>query len=158
MGTSMLYRLFGIGAIPEKIRPLLEAETIIVADEGVGGSFSAPSVTAPGRRYRHRREGFCGFLAVTGKRIVCYTYGRPQIDVSADDPRIAQLHVDTPRKNTLAISFESSAFRQGWSGIIEFRFATEKACAFYDALTLLGARQAPAGLTGTSGTPAGTDG
>jgi hypothetical protein len=43
----------------------------------------------------------------------------------------------------LSIAFESSVFREGWQGAIEFRFKTDKAQAFHGVLSGLGAQKAP---------------
>jgi hypothetical protein len=142
MKKSILYRLFGLGAIPVKARPVLEAEEIVVSDEGMSGWLVTRDVTGPGRRYRQRREGFSGCLVITGKRLICFTHGKRQINVSVNDPRLSALVVNAPDDQTLSISFESSLFQEGWQGIIEFRFNTEKAQRFQDVLGALGARKA----------------
>lgn len=153
MKKPILYRLFGLGAVPKKIRPILEAEGIVVLDEGMGGRFVTKNVKGPGKRYRHRSEGFSGFLAVTKKRVICYTYGKRQINMSVEDHRLSELYVSAPDEETLSISFESSVFREGWEGVIEFRFDTEKAIQFRDALGALGAGQGSAADAGRVGEP-----
>ena len=82
-----------------------------------------------------------GWLAVTNKRILCYTYRKRQINISVDDPKIANIYISTPSDEKLTISFESSVFREGWKGIIEFKFKTEKAKLFFHALSAIGAQQ-----------------
>ncbi len=145
MRKTILFRLFGLGAIPGKLRPVLDSEGIVVADEGIGGWFITRNVRGPGKRYIRRKEGFSGCLAITKRRIVCFTYWKCQINIAVDDPKISELYVNIPAKETLSISFESSVFRDGWSGVIEFRFKTEKARQFYDVLRSIGARKgAPA--------------
>lgn len=81
---------------------------------------------------------------MTRKRVVCHTYGKPQINISVDDLRIANLYVDTPAEQSLVLSFESSDFRQGWRGVMEFHFQTNKAHAFLDTLTAIGVRRGSA--------------
>lgn len=144
MSKSLLFRLFGIGAIPRKLRPVLEEEQIVVADEGMGGWFISRNVKGPGKRFSHRREGFSGCLVVTQKRIVCFTYGKRQINIAVDDPKISGIFVSIPQPEIFSISFESSAFRDGWQGIMEFRFNTEHALEFHDAISSLGAQQGAA--------------
>jgi hypothetical protein len=119
---------------------MLESEGIVVADEGIGGWFIAKHVTGPGRRYRKRAEGFSGCLVVTKQRILCYTYGKRQINISVDDPKVSELHVTLPKAETLSIAFESSVFRGDWAGVIEYRFNTERARLFHDTLISIGAR------------------
>ncbi len=140
MKKTILYRLFGLGAIPGKLRPVLDSEGIVVADEGIGGRLVTKRVKGPGKRYFNRTEGFSGCLVVTRKRIVCFTYGKRQINISVEDPKIPKLHVTVPMAETVSVSFESSDFRDGWSGEIELRFKTEKALQFRDVLKSLGVR------------------
>jgi hypothetical protein len=141
MRKTILYRLFGFGSVPRTILSLLEREGVVVLDEGMGGWFVTKHVDAWGKRYRHRSEGFSGCLAVTKARVVCYTYGKRQIDISVENPKMKNLYVDAPKEQTLCLSFESSDFREGWQGVIEFRFNTDKAPLFRDALLAFGARK-----------------
>ena len=67
-----------------------------------------------------------------------------QINISLEDPRLSEIFVNVPTAETLSISFESSVFRDGWAGVIEFRFKTEKAHEFHDVLKSLGAQQGAA--------------
>ena len=141
MQKSILYKLFRVGSIPRKIRPILEQESIVLAEEGMAGWFIARNVKGPVKRYVHRREGFSGCLVITRKRIICYTYWKRQINISVDDPRLSKLYADATGQQGLSISFESSVFRDGWEGVIEYRFKTDKADQFQDALTSLGVQK-----------------
>ena len=153
MTKTTLYRLFGAGSIPSDLRPALESEGVIVLDEGIGGRLITKHVDGPGVHYRHRREGFSGSLAITRKRLVCHTYGKRQINISLHDPKIASLYIDAPTDQSLELSFESSDFRQGWQGVMEFHFRTDKAHAFLEALTAVGVRRGSA----TERQPAGPE-
>jgi hypothetical protein len=144
MKKTFLYRLFGLGSVPKKLLPLLKQEGIVVSDEGMSGLFLAKNVNGPRRRYRHRSEGFSGCLVVTKERVICYTYGKRQINISVKDPKIANLYVDNSKEEKLCLSFESSDFREGWNGLIEFRFNTNKANQFREALIEIGAQQGAA--------------
>jgi len=148
MKKAFLYRLFGIGSIPKKIRPVLEQEGIVLSDEGMSGWFITKNVKGPGKRYMHRREGFSGWLVITKKRILCYTYWKRQINISVDDPRLSKLYTDVTDQHKLSVAFESSVFRDGWEGVIEYRFKTDKVIQFQDALISLGVQK---------GFPKGTD-
>ncbi len=140
MKKTILYRLFRFGAIPKKLRPILENEGIVIFDEGMGGWFITKNVKGPGKRYRCRAEGFSGCLVITKKRIICFTYWKRQINISVEDPKLSKLYVNVPRWQTLSISFESSVFLDGWEGVIEFRFNTDKALKFQEVLRSLGAK------------------
>ena len=150
MKKTILYRLLGLGSVPRKLLPVLEKEGIIVLDEGMGGWFITKHVNGPGKRYRYRSEGFSGCLVITKARVVCYTYWKRQISISVEDPKISQLYVDVPEKQRLSVSFESSTFRKGWRGVMEFRFNTEKASSFRDALVSIGVQQ---GVAADAGKP-----
>jgi len=113
---------------------------MVLSDEGMAGVFVTQKVRGPGKRYRHRKEGFSGCLAITKVRVICCTFGKRQINIAVDDARMAHLFVDTPEDTKLSISFESSNFRDGWEGVIEFRFNTEKANPFRDTLVRFGAQ------------------
>jgi hypothetical protein len=141
---ALSYRLFGLGSVPKRVRPVLEKEGIVVWDEGMKGHFITKDLKAPGRRSIHRSEGFSGWLAITQQRILCYTYRKRQINISIDDPKLSELFVCTPDPQTLSLSFESSVFREGWQGVVEFRFQAEKALQFADVLGSLGARHGAA--------------
>jgi hypothetical protein len=144
MKKTLLYRLFGLGSVPKKLLPLLEQEGIVVSDEGMSGWFIAKHVNGPGKRYRHRSEGFSGCLVVTKERVICYIYGKRQINISVEDQKIANLYVDIQKEEKLCLSFESSDFQEGWNGLIEFRFITTKAHQFCEALIEIGAQQGAA--------------
>ena len=141
MKKTLSYRLFRLGSIPRKLRPLLEGEGLQVADEGIPGRLVMGRVRGPGRRHYGRVEGFSGFLVVTGRRVLAYSYGKRQISIGADDPRLAEIYVRLASPEWLAISFEASAFREGWSGVMEFRFRTDRAPRFHEALISMGASQ-----------------
>ena len=69
------------------------------------------------------------------------TFGKRQINISVEDPNISNVYVDATNERGLSLSFESSNFRKGWQGMIEFRFNTDKALLFHDALVAIGAQQ-----------------
>jgi hypothetical protein len=149
MSKSLFFRFLGVGAIPKKWRPVLDTEQIVVADEGMGGWLICKDVKGPKQRFINRAEGFSGCLVITKKRIICFTYRKRQINIAVDDPKISKIFVDIPKEKLLSISFESSVFRDGWGGIMEFRFKTTKALEFRDVLKSFGAQQGAA-LDGNS--------
>ena len=144
MKKTLLYRLFGMGSVPKNLRDVLDQEGVVVLDEGIGGWLVTQNLNAPGKRSRRRREGFSGWFAVTRARVICYTFQKRQINISTQDPGISHLYVDTPEAHRLQISFESSHFHEGWQGVVEFSFRTDKALMFRDALLAIGARQGSA--------------
>ncbi len=146
MNKSLLFRLFRAGAVPKELRPVLAGEGIIIEDEGMAGLLVSRNVKGPGKRYLYRVTGFSGSLVVTRKRIICYTYRKRQINISVTDGRLSRLFVFLPQKNTLTISFDSADFQEGWHGVVELRFKTEKAESFMKSLTDLGLSVGTAGI------------
>jgi len=134
MGKSIFYRVFKLGSIPKKLRSVLETEGIVVSDEGIGGWYVTKNLKAPGRRSKYRKEGFSGFLVITKTRVLAYTFKKRQINISVDDPNISNLYAELVNSEKLTLSFETSSFHENWRGIVELRFNTPKAQAFYDAL------------------------
>ncbi len=141
MGKSILYKLFGLGRIPRKVRPVLEAEGIQIADEGIGGWYITRNFKSPGRRTKYRKQGFSGCLVVTKKRVILYSFGRRQINIAVEDAQMAALYADVTRPGTLSLSFDAADFHDGWQGGIEFRLKTAGAQDFFDLLRALGVQQ-----------------
>ncbi|MEM1411255.1 MAG: hypothetical protein AAGH19_02775 [Pseudomonadota bacterium] len=144
MKKSILYRWFGLGAVPKSVRPTLESEGIVVLDEGMSGRLVMKDVDGPAKRYRQRTERFLGSLVVTQQRILCHTFRKRQLSIAAGDERLRQLFVDLLAQNRLSLSFESGNFRQGWRGVMTFEFSTDQAPRFLDALRSAGVQQGTA--------------
>lgn len=138
MAKALLYRLLGVGRIPEKIKKSLEAEVIELAEEGIGGSFTARNFKAPGKRYTYKKDFFVGWLAITQKRVLSYTLGRRQINIMLDDPSLAKLFVQNPKPGILIISFNANVYHNDWSGKLELKYKTEQAEDFLGKLLSLG--------------------
>jgi len=136
MTKTLPYRLFGIGALPRTVRRALEKEGIAVEDEGMPSRLISRD---PGTRGARRKQSFSGSIAVTRRRLVAYAGRRRQINIGNDDAQIKALYVNTRDRHTLSIAFESSVFRDDRHGFLEFRFHTNKALRFKDAIRALGA-------------------
>lgn len=144
MAKALLYQLLKIGSIPADLRAVLQQENLIVEDEGLRGTWFSKDFKAPGRRSFYKSRGFVGFLAVTRKHILAYAFGRPQINLPVDDPRVVDLHSELMDEDGIRISFETAYFHSDWKGVVELRYKTEKARTFHDALLHLGAKQGKA--------------
>jgi hypothetical protein len=140
MKKTLLYRLFKVGAIPAKLKPVLDAEGMVVCDEGISVWLIMKNVRAPGKRFIYRMMGFSGFLAITRKRVIAYAYGRRLINIDVHSGKLAAVQAAVKNSSRLELTFESSIFRTDWSGAITLRFNTLEAKRFYDAL--INAREA----------------
>lgn len=138
MKKSIFYRLFGLGRMPAKMRSALEAEGLRLSDEGLSGVYVTRDLKAPGKRFKYRQEGFLGWLALSEKRLVAYSFGKRQIHIACDDPKLSELQIALHKPEELTLSFASEVFQPGWQGQIELRFKSEQAQAFYEALRELG--------------------
>ena len=141
MAKALLYQLFKTGSIPAEMHEKLEAEGLVAADEGLRGTWFSKDFKSPNRRSLYSSRGFVGFLAVSQKHIFAYAFGRPQINLPVDDPRVANLHSELVGEDKICISFESAYFHSDWQGVVELRFKTEKVHTFHDALLHLGVKQ-----------------
>jgi hypothetical protein len=77
MTKSLLYRLFGIGKIPDALRIQPQSEGMVLLDEGVKGSVTYRNFHAPGRRDAWRRQWYTGSIALTKMRLVALWYNNP---------------------------------------------------------------------------------
>ncbi|MBX3178699.1 MAG: hypothetical protein KF886_15175 [Candidatus Hydrogenedentes bacterium] len=140
MGKALLYRLFSAGSIPDSRRSELEREGMVLADEGFSGHLVQRNLRIPGRCSLYKIRSFAGYLAITRQRILLCCYGKPQIDLPRDDPRVSRLQVSCPREGRLLISFRYEDMRPGWQGHAKFRINSPMASQFLDELTRMGAQ------------------
>jgi hypothetical protein len=130
MAKTLLYRLFGIGKIPEQFMATLRSEGILVFDEGIKGSVTYRNFHAPGKYSAWRRQWFRGSIVLTQVRLVSLLSLSTAIDVPLTDERIRSLRFSVEKQNTFLVAFDPSLFHPGWSGTMEYRFRTTEAAAF----------------------------
>lgn len=133
MRKTLTYRLFGWGKIPKSLRPTIEAEGIILADEGLPGSVTLRNFRAPGRRSLFRRNWFSGSVVLTEEHFLAFSTWKQLIGVPYGDRRTRELRcsVDDDR---LFVAFEAGLFNDDWSGEVEYRFSTPRASEFLRVL------------------------
>jgi hypothetical protein len=134
MAKSLLYRWFGLGKIPADLKSQLEAEGIVLQDEGISGAIIYKNFRSPTRYSSWRWSGFVGSLIVTNSRVVGVVYNRPASDILFTDPRLESINISV-EGGQLRLAFDASLFRSDWSGQIEYRYNTPDAQAFADAIT-----------------------
>ena len=127
MPKSLLYRLFGAGKIPAPLMSELNAEGIVVFDEGVKGSVTYRNFSAPGKRFSWRRQGFSGSIALTKLRLVAVAFSKFLINVPVTDERLHAIHFSVEDNGSFCVTFDASLFHDDWSGTIEYRFKTPEA-------------------------------
>lgn len=136
MKKALLYRLFGIGKLPEEAAETLQSEGIVLADEGLKSSTTYKDFSSPGRRSNWRRVWHSSALALTETRFAAFHHTTPLIDVTLSDERFKKLRFSIEDENTLVVAHDASLFHTDWSGTLEYRFRTADAREFLRRLTL----------------------
>lgn len=134
MKKTLLYRLFGLGKIPEAYRAQFAGEGVVLADEGFKGSVTYRNFRSPQRYANWKRQWYTASIALTRMRLAAFSYSSAIIDVPLADERFRRLQFSLENENTLLVAFEASLFHHDWSGNIEYRFQTPHAQAFLDKL------------------------
>jgi hypothetical protein len=135
MAKSLLYRLFGVGKIPEPLRSQLQTEGIVLLDEAVKGSVTYRDFSAPGRRDGWRRQWYVASIALTQMRMLALWNSNPIINVPLADERIRAMRYSLEKGGAvLCIAFDAGLFHVDWSGTIEYRFRTSEARCFLELL------------------------
>jgi len=134
MSKTLLYRAFGIGKIPSKIRPDIEREGIVMIEEGIGGTVRFKNFRAPGKRYSHKISWFSGSIVLTNERLWAFVYSNPIVSIPLKDAAFKELQFSLINLNTLSISFDPAVFDENSSGSVECRFSTDKAALFIERL------------------------
>jgi hypothetical protein len=137
MSKTWLHKLFGLGRIPKRMRPVIEQEGIVLIDEGIGGWIKFENFRAPGRRYNLKYSWFTGAIVLTHKRFAAFTFYpffNPIINVPLDAEHLNKLHCSLRKETTLSVRFDPSDFNENWSGAIECRFSTPQARMFLEQI------------------------
>lgn len=134
MSKSLLYRLFGLGKIPENERPALEAEGLVLVEEGIRGSITFRNFKAPWRRHSYRRSGFAGSIVLTEQRLVAYAFSKHVVNIPVNHPQFRKIEISVDKADRLCIAFEASDFHDDRSGSIELRFRTPQALHFAERI------------------------
>src|SRR5688572_5580235 len=98
---TVLYKLFGIGKIRERLLSELKSEEIIVSDEGIKSTLTYKNFRAPGRYSNWKRRWFSGAIALTKKRLVLQQYSQPVINLELTDERFKKIKVSLETEDTL---------------------------------------------------------
>jgi hypothetical protein len=139
MAKTLLYRLLGLGKIPEPLATQLKGEGILLADEGIKGSVTYINFRKPGRYSGWRRQWYTASIAMTNQRLMALRYSQTIINVPLKDERIHSMQFSLEKGDTLLTAFDAALFHQDWSGRIEYRFRTEQAQGFLYKLRELSA-------------------
>ena len=134
MAKALLYRWFGVGAVPESERAAFEEKGIVLLDEGLRGSMTFRNYRAPGRRSWWRKVGMVGSVVVTKDRLAAFAFSQPIVYVLLAHERFAKLEITAEKAQVLCIAFDASDFSEAHSGRVECRFRTPLASQFEERL------------------------
>lgn len=140
MRKAILYSLFGVGAISGSIREELEAEGLLLVEEGLPGWLVERNVRLPGRRSAFRGQFCTGALAVSQERVYVQTGLVLQFAIPRGEPRMQELHVELCGKNRILLSFDYHLLRRCWHGSVSLRLKTPLASLFCEAFVAAGAQ------------------
>ena len=140
MRKSLFYTLLGPGKLPKKVAASLEAEGIVLLDQGVPGTVTLEHFRSPGRYTTKMTSRFSGSLVITELRFAAFTFSRPIINVGLADERLRDLDVSAPAENVLVVAFDVARFHEGWSGSARCRFSTANAREYLERLQLAASR------------------
>lgn len=124
---TIVYRLFGIGRIPEPTRAQLEQEGCLVVDEGIRCWLSNANLRTPTKIRKGYRRWFCGAVALTKARFIAFESSRRCIDIPFADERIHKMRFAQEDDETLLVEFDPALFQKDWVGVMTFRFHTPHA-------------------------------
>ncbi|MGB7922588.1 MAG: hypothetical protein WCF57_05030 [Pyrinomonadaceae bacterium] len=134
MAKSLLYRLFGVGKIPEYLAAQLRGEGILLLDEGIKGSVTYIDFRSPVRYANWKRQWYTASIVLTELRLVALRFSQTIINVPLADERIRRMNFSLEASGALLAAFDAALFHQDWSGKIEYRFRTEYGPIFLDKL------------------------
>jgi hypothetical protein len=121
--VGIFSRFFYSGKLPDPLRAELEAEGVVLLEEGLRGTLTYRNYRAPGRRYGMRKVRIAGVIAVTRLRVVVWGAGR-QVDVPLGYPGV---EVARDGEEKVMVAFDASAFHTDRSGRVEVRLRTPSA-------------------------------
>ena len=123
---SFLHRWFGFGRLAADVRSALDAEGLLLLDEGVAASVTRINYRDNrGWRCSWNRRSLTATVAVTRTRLAALNHrGNYFINVPREDPRLARMRIEAEREDLLLIAFDVTLFHPDWQGLMECRFRT----------------------------------
>ena len=125
--TSLLYRLFKIGALPTQVRPVLQSEGVRLLEEGIPVIVTYRNLRSPRRISSYKRMGRVGALALTHQRVLGTAFHQVILNLPWSEKRLQQVEWSLGGEGELWAAFEAGLFRPEWSGRIEIAFRCEQA-------------------------------
>jgi hypothetical protein len=119
--------LLGPGLLSDQLRSELQAEGIVLLDEGLGGSITYRNYRAPREYAKWRKTATAGAIAVTPRRLVVWAGRGKHIDVPLVNGRPSRIAVRVEPPDRVVFGYDASAFSDNRSGTVEVRLRTAQA-------------------------------
>ena len=133
--TSLRRVLLGPGKLSEDLRGELNAEGLVLLEEGLTGSITYRNYRAPGQRSTLRKQATAGAIALTATRLVVWTGRSKHIDVPLNHPLRAAVQVSLVPPDRVRLAYDPSAFNPATSGQVEVSLRTLQAAHIVELLT-----------------------
>ncbi|MDT3440290.1 MULTISPECIES: hypothetical protein [unclassified Pseudofrankia] len=127
--------LFGAGQLPADLRATLEAEGLVLLEEGLTGSITYRNYRAPGQRSSWRKEAVSGAIAVSAGRLVVWAGRGKHIDVPLASPFLTAIDIGVEPPDRVRFAYDAGKFNPTRSGTVEVRLRTPRATHVAELLT-----------------------
>lgn len=126
---SAIARFFlGRGTLPVGVRAEVDAEGLLLLEEGVPGIITYRGYRVPGRRYALRETRIAAAVAVTKIRLLVQSRSGPVVNIGWAQPQAAAMKI-TLEDGRLLIAVDAAAVDSRSSGQVEVRLSTPQAAA-----------------------------
>ena len=134
MSKSLFYRWFGFGTVPKALRAELEAEGLVLCDEGLRTVIVYKKYKSPHAYFGWKRHGWVGFVALTEQRLVSSGYLQDDMNLPFEKMQPETLEYGLQGPECLWLKFEAADFHTDRRGSITCRIHTPMAMQFVDRL------------------------
>jgi len=136
LGFLTRFRI-GDGSLTDELRSKLEAEGLVLVEEGLAGSVRYTHFKAPGRRHHGKVSREKIVVGISEERLAVYCRSGlvELVDASFDNPRLALLAISLHDEGELAVLIDSDRAGVGdGSGQIAIRAKTPNAASIAEQL------------------------
>ena len=130
--------LLGKGTLKPSLRAELEAEGVVLIEEGLVGTIRYSNFKAPGKRFKGKVTGECVGLGISERRLALYCRsGRAKlIDQPFSEPRLSALDVSQDGEDAVAFLIDYDRVEvPRVSGQMTIRVRTPNAARVVDELS-----------------------
>jgi hypothetical protein len=126
--------LLGAGRLPDPLRAGLDADGIVLLDEGLAGSVTYRHYRAPGRRSSYRKEAVSGAIAVSNRRLVVWAGRTKHIDLPRVGGFLATIDISVEQPDRVRFGYDAGRYNPDRSGTVEVRLRTARAAQVVELL------------------------